>query len=384
MSADIRPFKIDIPEAELADLSRRLLATRWPDAETPDDWSQGIPLSYMQEVCQYWANDYDWRRCETLLNSWDQFQTEIDGVDIHFLHVKSPHADAMPLLITHGWPGSVLEFRHIIEPLTNPTAHGGKAEDAFHVIAPSLPGYGFSGKPTTTGWSIQRIAAAWEQLMARLGYDSYLAQGGDWGSTVTRQLGVNASNQADNACQAIHLNMVSERPDPATRDNPTDFEKKAFAAAKQYVAWDSGYSKEQSTRPQTVGYGLVDSPSGQAAWILEKFWAWTDCDGHPENSLSRDDMLDNVMLYWLPGTAASSARLYWESFNGPPMLEIKVPVGVSIFPHEIFKASRRWCEARFNNLVHHNVLEKGGHFAAFEQPETFVSDVRAAFGAMRN
>ena len=386
MSTDIRPFEIAIPEAELVDLRRRLAATRWPDAETPDDWSQGIPLSYMQEICQYWASDYDWRRCETMLNGWDQFQTEIDDIDIHFLHVKSPHPEAMPMLITHGWPGSVLEFRHIIGPLTDPTAHGGKAEDAFHVIAPSLPGYGFSGKPKTTGWSIQKIAGAWEQLMARLGYDEYVAQGGDWGSAVTRQLGVNASNQdgaSNNACKAIHLNMVSERPDPATRDDPTDFEKKAFAAAKQYVAWDSGYSKEQSTRPQTVGYGLVDSPSGQAAWIMEKFWAWTDCDGHPENALSRDDMLDNVMLYWLPGTAASSARLYWESFGKANTDEVTIPVGCSLFPKDIFFSSRRWAEKKFHNIIHWNVPDSGGHFAAAEKPVAFVEELRTCFRAVR-
>ncbi len=379
MSDDIRPFELAIPESELEDLRRRLKATRWPDAETPDDWSQGIPLSYMREVCAYWANDYDWRPCESLLNGWEQFQTEIDGVDIHFLHVKSLHANAMPLLITHGWPGSVLEFRHIIGPLTDPEAHGGKAEDAFHVIAPSLPGYGFSGKPTAPGWSVQKVATAWEQLMARLGYDHYVAQGGDWGSAITRQIGV----QAGDHCRAIHLNMISESPDKATLDNMTAFEEKAMASAKHYRDWDSGYSKQQSTRPQTLGYGLADSPAGQAAWIMEKFWAWTDCDGHPENALSRDDMLDNIMLYWLPGTGASSARLYWESFGRPRGGDIKMPVGCSQFPKDIFFSSRRWAEKSFHNIIHWNELDKGGHFAAMEQPELFVEELRTCFRTIR-
>lgn len=383
MTDQIRPFEVAIPDADLDDLRRRLHATRWPDAETPNDWSQGIPLSYMQDICRYWADGYDWRQCENLLNGWDQFQTEIDGVDIHFLHVRSPRADAMPLLITHGWPGSVLEFRHVIGPLTDPAAHGGDAADAFHVIAPSLPGYGFSGKPEAPGWSVQRIANAWAQLMARLGYDRYVAQGGDWGSAITRQIGVNASAQDDAPCLAINLNMVTERPDPETMDSLTEFEKKALAAAKHYVDWDSGYSKQQSTRPQTLGYGLADSPSGQAAWILEKFWAWTDCDGHPENAVNRDDLLDNVMLYWLPGTAASSARLYWESFGKRSQDDITIPVGCSLFPKDIFAASRRWAEKRFHNIIHWNELNKGGHFAALEQPELFVQELRNCFRAVR-
>jgi pimeloyl-ACP methyl ester carboxylesterase len=379
MTDAIKPFQVSIADSELEELRRRLNATRWPDTETPDDWSQGIPLSYMREIRDYWANDYDWRRCEKLLNGWDQFETEIDGVDIHFLHVKSPHPDAMPLLITHGWPGSVLEFRHIIGPLTDPEAQGGKAEDAFHVIAPSLPGYGFSGKPTAPGWSIQKIATAWEALMARLGYDKYVAQGGDWGSAVTRQLGV----QAGAHCLGIHLNMVSVRPDPDTMDDLTPGETAAIAAAKHYVDWDSGYSKQQSTRPQTLGYGLADSPMGQAAWIMEKFWAWTDCDGHPENALSRDEMLDNVMLYWLPGAGASSARLYWESFGKFRPGGATMPVGCSLFPKEIFSASRRWAEKTFENIIHWNELDKGGHFASWEQPDVFVEELRTCFRMVR-
>lgn len=379
MTELIKPFEVAIPEAALEDLRRRLNATRWPDAETPDDWSQGVPLSYMQEVCRYWANDYDWRRCEQLLNGMDQFHTEIDDLDIHFLHVRSPHPSALPLLISHGWPGSVLEFRHVLGPLTDPTAHGGRAEDAFHVIAPSLPGYGFSGKPEAPGWSVQRIATAWGLLMARLGYDRYLAQGGDWGSAITRQIGV----QDGEHCLGIHLNMVTERPDPETMDDLTDFERKALASAKHYVDWDSGYSKQQSTRPQTLSYGLADSPSGQAAWILEKFWAWTDCGGHPENALSRDDMLDNIMLYWLTGAAASSARLYWESFGRRSTDDVKIPVGCSLFPKDIFAASRRWAEKRLHNIIHWNEMEKGGHFAAMEQPELFVRELQSCFRSLR-
>lgn len=379
MTEAIRPFQLSIPESDLEDLRRRLTVTRWPDAETPDDWSQGIPLSYMQEICRYWANDYDWRPCEELLNGWEQFQTVIDGVDIHFLHVKSPHSEALPLLITHGWPGSVLEFRHVIGPLTDPVAHGGKAEDAFHVIAPSLPGYGYSGKPSSPGWSVNKIADAWGQLMARLGYDKYVAQGGDWGSIITRQVGV----RDDTHCIGIHLNMVSVRPDPDTMGDLTEFEKKALASAKHYKDWDSGYSKQQSTRPQTLGYALADSPLGQAAWIIEKFWAWTDCDGHPENAIRRDDMLDNVMVYWLTNSAASSARLYWESFGKIRHDTVKVPVGCSLFPKEIFSASRRWSEKTFENIVHWNELDKGGHFAAMEQPEIFVDELRTCFRAVR-
>lgn len=378
--SEITPFKINIPDDQITDLKQRLANTRWADKETVDDWSQGIPLSYLQEVCEYWGKEYDWRDREAKLNRFPQFKTEIDGVGIHFIHVKSPEPNARPLIMTHGWPGSIVEFQKVIEPLSNPVAHGGNAEDAFHIVCPSLPGYGFSDKPKETGWNIEKIADTFATLMARLGYDEYLAQGGDWGAMVTTCIG----GQDPAHCQGIHLNMPIAPPTPESMDNLTELEQAALAGMQHYQEKDSGYSKQQSTRPQSLGYGLVDSPVGQAGWILEKMWSWTDCNGHPENALTRDEMLDNVMLYWWPATGASSARLYWESFNGPPMLEIKVPVGVSIFPHEIFKASRRWCEARFNNLVHHNVLEKGGHFAAFEQPETFVSEVRAAFGAMRN
>jgi pimeloyl-ACP methyl ester carboxylesterase len=379
MASDITPFRIEATEAELDDLKRRLAATRWPEPETVGDWSQGIPLSYVREVCDYWAKKYDWREREARLNRFAQFKTEVDGLGIHFVHARSPHADALPLLITHGWPGSIVEFHKVIEPLTDPTAHGGAAADAFHVVCPSLPGYGFSDKPTASGWGVGRIADAWGQLMRRLGYERYLAQGGDWGAMVTTCIGA----QDPDGCAGIHLNMPIALPDPETLASLSEAEKSAMASMQHYEQWDSGYSKQQSTRPQTLGYGLVDSPAGQAAWILEKFWSWTDCDDHPEKVLTRDEMLDNVMLYWLPAAAASSARLYWESFRSPPMDPVKVPVGCSIFPKEIFRTSKRWAEKRFGELLHWNELEKGGHFAAFERPETFVDEVRTCFRSLR-
>ena len=379
MASEITPFRIEATEAELDDLKRRLAATRWPEPETVDDWSQGIPLSYVQEVCGYWAKEYDWREREARLNRFAQFKTEVDGLGIHFVHARSPHADALPLLITHGWPGSIVEFHKVIEPLTDPTAHGGAAADAFHVVCPSLPGYGFSDKPTASGWGVGRIADAWGQLMRRLGYERYLAQGGDWGAMVTTCVGA----QDPDGCAGIHLNMPIALPDPETLANLSETEKSAMASMQHYEQWDSGYSKQQSTRPQTLGYGLVDSPAGQAAWILEKFWSWTDCDGHPEKVLTRDELLDNVMLYWLPAAAASSARLYWESFRSPPMDPVRVPVGCSIFPKEIFRTSKRWAEKRFDELIHWNELNKGGHFAAFEQPESFIDEVRTCFRSLR-
>lgn len=377
--ADVTPFRIHASDAQLDDLRRRLRATRWPEAETVDDWSQGIPLTYVQEVCGYWAEKYDWRAREERLNAWPQFRTGIDGVGIHFVHARSPHEDALPLVITHGWPGSVVEFQKVIGPLTDPAAHGGDAADAFHVVCPSLPGYGFSDKPARPGWGVERIADAWGTLMRRLGYARYVAQGGDWGAMVTTCIGM----RDPEGCRAIHLNMPIAPPDPATMGDLSDAEKSALAGIQHYQEWDSGYSKEQSTRPQTLGYGLVDSPAGQAAWILEKFHAWTDCQGHPENAIGRDELLDNVMLYWLPATAASSARLYWESFRNPPMDPVKVPVGCSIFPKEIFRTSRRWAEKRFGTLLHWNELDRGGHFAAFEQPELYVDEVRTAFRSLR-
>ena len=330
-------------------------------------------------MCGYWADGYDWRSREAQLNRFDQFTTRIDGLGVHFLHVRSPNPDALPLLITHGWPGSIVEFQKVIAPLTDPAAHGAAARDAFHVVAPSLPGYGFSDKPDRPGWGVERIGAAWAQLMSRLGYSRYVAQGGDWGSMVTTAVGVADPKH----CAAIHLNMPVAPPDPATLANPTADEQAALAALQRYQEWDSGYSKQQSTRPQTLGYGLTDSPAGQAAWILEKFWAWTDCGGHPENVLSRDELLDNVMLYWVPATAASSARLYWESFRTPPLGEVSVPTACSIFPKEIIRCSRRWAQKRFTNLFYWNELDRGGHFAAFEQPDAFVAELRECFRGLR-
>ena len=377
--SQILPFAIRATDEALDDLRRRLHATRWPEAQTVDDWSQGIPLAYVQEVCAYWAEKYDWRAREQRLNAVPQFRTQLDGLGIHFLHVRSPHANALPLVITHGWPGSVVEFLKVIGPLTDPTAHGGEARDAFHVVCPTLPGYGFSDKPTRAGWGVQRIADAWASLMARLGYARYAAQGGDWGAMVTTCIGA----QDPQHCAGIHLNMPIVAPDPATLNDLTPAEQSALAGMQHYPQWDSGYSKQQSTRPQTLGFGLVDSPAGQAAWILEKFWAWTDCNGHPENVLTRDELLDNVMLYWLPAAGASSARLYWESFGKPPFDPVTVPVGCSIFPKEIFRSSKRWAEKRFANLVYWNELERGGHFAAFEQPDAYVAEVRACFRHVR-
>tara|TARA_A100001037_G_scaffold306189_1_gene349753 strand:- start:10150 stop:11289 length:1140 start_codon:yes stop_codon:yes gene_type:complete len=376
----IKPFSIHVADSDLQDLDQRLALARFPEKETPHDWSQGVPLEYMREVVDYWRDDYDWRRAESRINAFDQFTAEIDGLDIHFLHVRSEEPNALPLVLTHGWPGSIVEFLKVIEPLTNPAAHGGDSGDAFHVVCPALPGYGFSGKPAGTGWGVEKIASTWAVLMESLGYDRYVAQGGDWGSAVTTALGVADPKH----CAAIHLNMVSAFPDPDTMDNLTELEQGAIAALKHYQDWDSGYSKQQSTRPQTLGYALVDSPVGQAAWILEKFWAWTDCDGHPENVLSRDEMLDNIMLYWLTSSGASSARLYWESFGSfGATKEITTPTGCSIFPKEIARCSRRWAEKRYTNIIHWNELDKGGHFAAFEQPELFVGEVRNCFRQVR-
>ncbi len=373
------PFRIAVPDEDLDDLRRRLARTRWPEPECVDDWSQGIPLDYTRELAAYWADGYDWRAREALLNRFDQFTTEIDGLDIHFIHQSSPHDDAFPLIITHGWPGSIVEFHKVIEPLTDPTAHGGRAEDAFHVVCPSLPGYGFSGKPTRTGWGVGKVAEAWETLMTRLGYDRYGAQGGDWGGAVTTTIGRNAG---DNHCAGIHLNMPIAFP-PAGMTKPTPEEQAALESMEQYQKWDSGYSKQQSTRPQTLGYGLVDSPAGQLAWIVEKFWSWMDCDGHPENVLTKDELIDNVMMYWATASAASSARMYWESFTFfGEFGRVELPTGIAAFPKEIFRAPRHWCEAMYN-VTHFTTMPRGGHFAAFEQPELFVDDVRKFFATVR-
>ncbi len=374
--SELKPFRIAIPTEALDDLQARLAQTRWPEAECVDDWSQGIPLAYTRELAAYWADGYDWRSREAVLNRFDQFTTEIDGLDIHFIHQRSPHQDALPLLITHGWPGSIAEFQNVIQPLVDPPS--GRPEDAFHVVCPSLPGYGFSGKPSTTGWGVGKIAQAWETLMLRLGYDRYGAQGGDWGAAVTTQIGRNGGH-----CMAIHLNMPIARPAAGPGGDLTEDEQQALVAFAEHRKWGTGYSKQQSTRPQTLGYGLVDSPVGQLAWIVEKFWAWTDCDGHPENVVSRDELLDNVMLYWVTGSGASSARLYWESFNSfVTDGRVELPTGVAAFPREILRTPRRWCEDAYN-ITHWSTMPRGGHFAAFEQPELFVDDVRAFFATVR-
>ena len=376
--SEITPFTIKISEDQITDLRNRINNTRWVEEECVNDWSQGIPLTYVREVADYWANQYDWRKSEKYLNTFDHYQTNINDLDIHFIHQKSPHQNAYPLVITHGWPGSIIEFHKVIQPLVNPTKHGGKAEDAFHVICPSLPGYGFSGKPTVSGWGVEKIAQTWDQLMVRLGYGNYGAQGGDWGAAVTTQIGRNIGH-----CDGIHINMPIGRPTPESLQDPTDEEKSALEGLTYYQEWDSGYSKQQSTRPQTLGYGLVDSPVGQMAWIIEKFWSWMDCDGHPENTLTRDELLDNVMLYWLTASGASSARLYWESFGsfgGGDKVEI--PTGVASFPKEIIRSPRRWCEQSYN-ITHWTTMPKGGHFGAFEQPELFVNDLRTFFKTIR-
>jgi epoxide hydrolase len=374
---EIRPYRIDVPNAVLDDLKERLARTRWPEAETVDDWSQGIPLAYTRGLAAYWADGYDWRSREAALNRFDHHLTEIDGLDIHFIHQRSPHDDALPLLITHGWPGSIAEFQKVIEPLVNPTS--GRPDDAFHIVCPSLPGYGFSGKPSRTGWGVDKIAQVWDTLMVRLGYDRYGAQGGDWGAAVTTQIGRNRGH-----CIAIHLNMPIARPPAGSGGGDlTEDEQQALAAFAEHRKWGTGYSKQQSTRPQTLGYGLVDSPVGQLAWVVEKFWAWADCDGHPENVLSRDELLDNVMLYWVTGSGASSARLYWESFNRfVTDGRVDLPTGVAAFPKEILRTPRRWCEAAYN-ITRWSTMPRGGHFAAFEQPELFVDDVRAFFATVR-
>lgn len=340
----------------------------------------------MQDLCGYWADRYDWRLAEARLNGLPQFRTIINGVGIHFVHVRSPHPEALPLVLTNGWPGSMVEYQQVIGPLTDPMPHGGRAEDAFHVICPTLPGYGFSDKPCETGWGVERIAKAWIELMRHLAYDRYGAHGSDWGASITTSMG----QQASDRLVGIHLSPPIAAPDPDTFGDLTDQEQEALAALEHSREWESGYSLEQSTKPQTLGYALVDSPVGQCAWIVEKFRTWMDCDGHPENVLSRDTLLDNVMLYWLPGTGASSARLYWESirqvsewFTKATSDQVTVPAGCSLYPKEIPRPSRRWAAKRYTNIVYWNELSRGGHFAALEQPETFVSELRSFFRLVR-
>ena len=310
MSADITPFRIDIPDADLDDLRQRLRQTRWPEPETVPDWSQGVRLDYLRELCRYWADGYDWRATEARLNELPQFRTDLDGVGVHFIHVRSPHADALPLVMTHGWPGSVVEFVKVIPRLTDPVRYGGAASDAFHVVCPSLPGYGFSDRPAGPGWNVQRIAGAWRELMSRLGYERFAAQGHDWGTSVSTCI----AQQDPDRVVGLHLAPPLVAPDPATFDELTDAERRALADLRQAGETEDGYAREHSTKPQTIGYALVDSPVALAAWIVEKFRSWSDCDGDLDTVFTRDELLDNLMFYWLPGTGASSVRLYWESF----------------------------------------------------------------------
>jgi pimeloyl-ACP methyl ester carboxylesterase len=375
----VSAFRVAIASDAIEDLRRRLAMTRWPEQETVNDWSQGVPLARARALIDYWRDGYDMARLERRLNAFPQFRTSVDGLGIHFLHVRSKHTNALPIVLTHGWPGSVIEFLEVIGPLTDPEAHGGRAEDAFHVVIPSLPGYGFSDKPRQAGWNLPRIANAWSALMKRLGYDRWVAQGGDWGAGVATWLG----KQQAEGLAAIHLNFPILFP-PPIEGEPTAEEKAAIAQPVAFDSTMSGYSKIQATRPQTLGYGLVDSPAGQAAWIYEKFGDWTDSNRNPESVLSRDAMLDNIMLYWLTATAASSARLYAESFPIHATRQVvDIPVGVSLFAGDIFLPPRIWGERTYSKLFYWNRVPRGGHFAAFEQPALFTSELRACFAGIR-
>jgi pimeloyl-ACP methyl ester carboxylesterase len=374
-------FAYHAPDRALADLRQRLSEARWPERETTNDWSQGIPLAKLRSLVDYWRTDYDWRRCEAKLNGFAQFRTEIDGLGIHFLHVRSPRPDALPIIISHGWPGSVLDFLKILGPLSDPAAHGAAPEDAFHVVVPSLPGFAFSDKPGERGWNVQRIARAWAVLMDRLGYGHYVAQGGDWGAFVTTAM----AQQKPTGLAAIHLNFPQVIPDniPA---NLSAAEQRALQALGRFREDGFGYFTMQATRPQTIGYALADSPIGQAAWLYDIFHAVTDNKGDPEDALTRDEMLDEITLYWLTNSAASSARLYFEQRalgfrNNPGMVEL--PVGCSIFPREVFRAPKSWAERIYPNLFYWNELDRGGHFAAFEQPALFAQELRNCFRGFR-
>jgi pimeloyl-ACP methyl ester carboxylesterase len=393
----IRPFKINIPEADLVDLRRRIAATRWPDRETVKDQSQGAPFAKLQELMRYWGTDYDWRKVEARLNALPQFVTTIDGLDIHFIHVRSKHPNAMPVIVTHGWPGSVIEQLKIIDPLTNPTAHGGRAEDAFNVVVPSLPGYGFSGKPTGTGWDPDHIARAWAELMKRLGYTRYVAQGGDWGTPISSAL----ARQGATGLLGIHINLPATVPPEvaaalAGGPLPARLSDKERAVVEALMTsgknGNLAYFTMMTARPQTVGYGATDSPAGLAAWVLVHpgFAQWS-YGADPGQSPTKDDVLDNITLYWLTNTAASAARLYWENGARGSVIvaaaqrtaEISLPVAITVFPEDVYRPPETWARRAYRNLTYFNEVDKGGHFAAWEQPELFSAELRAAFRPLR-
>jgi pimeloyl-ACP methyl ester carboxylesterase len=388
---EIHPFRAGMPDDAITDLRRRITATRRPSRELVADRSQGVQLATIQELSRYWATEYDWRRCEAQLNALPQFMTGIDGVDIHFIHVTSPHAEALPLIMTHGWPGSVIELLGSVGPLTDPTAHGGSAEDAFHLVLPSLPGYGFSGEPAEIGWNVGRIAQAWAELMRRLGYSRYVAQGGDVGASVTDAMG----RQGPEGLAGIHMNLLVTALGGGPMPADTEQERAALEQTQTFRASGFGYFLEQATRPQTIGYALLDSPAALAAWMLDHD---TDAyekitrafvDGQPSGGLTRDHVLDNITMYWLTGTGASAARSYWENGRaqalaaGQPPPPVKLPVGFTTFPGEIFQAPRSWVEASYPTLTYFNEAARGGHFAAWEEPELFTTEVRAAFKPLR-
>jgi pimeloyl-ACP methyl ester carboxylesterase len=393
-ATDIRSFHVEIPEEQLEELRRRIEATRWPSKELVDDRSEGVQLETLKALSRYWATEYDWRNAEAKLNALPQFMIEIDGVDIHFIHVRSRHEDALPLIVTHGWPGSVIELLETVGPLTDPTAHGGRAEDAFHLVLPSLPGYGFSGEPNEVGWDAGRTAQAWAELMQRIGYTRYAAQGGDLGAIVTDVLG----RQAPEGLLGIHMNLlVTTLGAPTPPPGDTEEERAALDAINTFTTSGFGYFLEQSTRPQTIGYSLLDSPVGLAAWLLDhdtdSYYKISSAfvDGEPVGNLTRDNIIDNITLYWLTGTGASAARWYWElgqaqakahaAGQAPP--DVSLPVGFTTFPGEIFRAPRSWVEASYPNLSYFNEPDRGGHFAAWEEPELFSDEVRAAFRSLR-
>jgi pimeloyl-ACP methyl ester carboxylesterase len=385
----VRPFKCTIPQTEVDELRRRVRATRWPGKETVSDRSQGAQLQKLKPLIDYWGAEYDWRRGEKKLNAHAQFMTRIDGLDIHFIHVRSKHKDALPLIMTHGWPGSVLELVKTVGPLTDPTVHGGTAEDAFHVVIPSMPGYGFSEVPTETGWGPDRIARAWHVLMKRLGYDRYVSQGGDWGAVVSDKMAA----QAPEGLLGIHTNMpATVHPEiakaladgEAAPAGLSADEKAAYEQMNALYTKGAGYALMMVTRPQTLGYALTDSPVGLAAWYYDKFADWTYSGGDPEKSLTKDEMLDDISLYWFTGTATSGARLYWENnANNFNAVDIKIPAAITVFPGEIYQAPKSWAEKAYHNLIYYNKVDEGGHFAAWEQPELFTAELRAAFKTLR-